>query len=152
MMSYEIEPSHGYCKSPIAKVCDISQCNLDAKGVELCYIDSAYANFPEAHYLPCIEWGVRRRVHFTIALSHAHTVRIPYDVIVVPTCWDCLYDRFWKKESILQMSDKAESHVLPEVLTWNVKVSVESIGWQKKPEEEDDDYTSEESSEEEESS
>tara|TARA_B110000046_G_scaffold162502_1_gene176845 strand:- start:152 stop:304 length:153 start_codon:yes stop_codon:yes gene_type:complete len=50
------------------------------------------------------------------------------------------------------MSDKAESHVLPEVLTWNVKVSVESIGWQKKPEEEDDDYTSEESSEEEESS
>lgn len=144
MMSYEIEPANIYYEASIAKVCDITQCNWDSDDVELCYINTAYAHSAEALYLPCMEWGIRRRVYFTIALAHAHIVRIPYDVIVVPTCWYCLYNRFFGGEAILQMSDLAEPHVMPEVSTWNVTNDERIIGWQKKPEEEDDDYTSEE--------
>jgi len=145
MMSYDIEPANIYYNSSIAKVCDITQCNWDSDGVELCYINSIeYAeSVAEGRYLPCMEWAIRRRVHYTIALSHTHIVRIPYDVIVVPTCWDCLYDRrFWGGKAVLQMSDLAEPLVMPQVSTWNVTKDQRIIGWQKEPEEED--YTSQE--------
>ena len=77
MMSYDIEPANIYYDSSIAKVCDITQCNWDSDGVELCYINRLeYADSAaEGRYLPCMEWGIRRRVHCTIALSHTHTLR-----------------------------------------------------------------------------
>lgn len=156
-MSYDIEHCIMYGKSPITKVCDITMPTLYSDHVELCYHNSLYGHVAEADYLPCMEWGVRRRVYFTIALSHAHILRIPYDVIVVPTRWNCLYDKFWGEynrywggEAILQMSDMSENHVMSEISTCNVTQDCQIIGWQQKLKEEEY-YSLEEYSEGEES-
>lgn len=62
---------------------------------DLCFRDPVGYHFaiPDVPlHVPCFRWGVRKQMSYSIRLSHAMSVSVAFDVVVVPTSWwvdDC---------------------------------------------------------------
>ena len=87
--------------------------------------------------LPCLQWGRRKRVSYSICLSHAMSVSVAFDVVVVPTSWwadDC-EGTFW----VIQIVDA--NTPLPEELElsrygYSMSRGYYVVGWASAEEEE----------------
>ena len=93
----------------------------DTHGADLCVIDligdgggeydnertqydHGYSDVPML--LPCLKWGWRKRVSYSIRLSHMMSVSVAIDILIVPTSWwvwDC-EGMFW----VIQILDASK--------------------------------------------
>ena len=61
--------------------------------------------------LPCLAYGLHKRVSYSIRLSHAVSVSLTFDVVVVPTSWWFARDAFSSASAfhVIQIADANES-------------------------------------------
>ena len=78
----------------------------------------------EPRLFPCLAWGLRKRVSYSIHLSHAMSVSVAFDVVVVPTSWwvDVCQGTYW----VIQIVDATQP--LPQ--EGPVSISARSIGFE----------------------
>lgn len=138
LLSYTIQP-HGGCVA--VRTSDLDTANAAAKDFELCLQDTIGDEgglYDEVRLeddevfdrnaglvrFPCLGWGQRRRVTYTIALSRSISTSIAFDALIVPTSWwidDC-EGTYW----VVQMTHAGEIH---EELFTSRKMGCVVVGW-----------------------
>jgi hypothetical protein len=123
LLSYTIQPHGEGCVA--VRSSELDKANTAAKDFELCLQDTigdesgSYDDDRSADdevfdrnagpvRFPCLGWGQRRRLTYTIALSRSISTSIAFDALIVPTSWwidDC-EGTYW----VVQMTNAEEIH------------------------------------------
>lgn len=137
LLSYEIQPHE---MAVVVRTAELDKANAAAKDFELCLQDTVGDDGGEYDdersedgeilgggqvRFPCLGWGRRRRLSYTIALSRCMSARIDVDAVVVPTSWwidDC-EGTYW----VVQMTYAGE---VPERVNANRRLEGRQVvGW-----------------------
>ena len=133
LVSHELRPRG---EVVAVRPAELEKANADANDYDLCLQDTiggdAYedARIADGEPIdarpvryPCLGWGRRKRLTYTLALSRSVRTTIAFDVMVVPTSWwadDC-EGTYW----VIQMIHPGETRVKAAEPTFGYSV----VGW-----------------------
>ena len=115
-------------------------CIVDPHGDEYGAYDEERNEYDVESGVTCLSWGSHKRVSYSIRLSHAISVSVTFDVLVVPTSWwvdDC-EGTFWVVQ-ILNAHEATPAKLALDSYGYSRRDGFRVAGWAEASEEDEDD-------------